>query len=206
MRHKAFREKKINVIDWDIDFLVASGHKMYGPTGTGFLYIKPGVEKEMRPFTAGGGMILEVTQDAVTYQDPPEGFEAGTPHIAGNIVLGTAVDYIMSHGIEEFEKTEQKVTRYAYEKLSEIEGLHLFSHPKTHGVLSFTMDGVHPHDIGEILNRRGVAIRTGNHCAMPIHHRFGIPATARISLACYNTTEDIDTAIEGLNEVKRLFA
>ena len=197
--------QKINVHDWDIDFLAFSGHKMYGPTGIGGLYIRNEIATSMPPFFSGGGSIIEVTHTKVTYLDPPEKFEGGTPHIAGMIGLGAAARYIMSHGIRTMSAAEHEVSRYAYDELKKIPDLTLFCHRDTNGVLAFTMKSVHPHDIAEILNRYGIAIRAGFHCAMPLHTYLKTPATARISLACYNTKEEIDVCIKALKEAQKIF-
>ncbi|MEK7584664.1 MAG: SufS family cysteine desulfurase [Patescibacteria group bacterium] len=197
--------EKIEVNKWNVDFFAFSGHKMYAPTGSGVLYVKKDILKTMPPFLGGGGAIIEVTQRSVTYRETPDKFEAGTPHIAGNIGLGAAATYIMKYGIATMKKSEMDVARYAYDKLSHVSGVRLFCHARTHGVLSFTMEGVHPHDIAEILNTHGVAIRAGFHCAMPLHTHLKTPATARISLACYNTKDEIDVFIKGLKDVQNIF-
>ncbi|OGY89565.1 MAG: hypothetical protein A3B30_02340 [Candidatus Komeilibacteria bacterium RIFCSPLOWO2_01_FULL_52_15] len=203
---QSIARETITVADWGIDFLAFSGHKMYGPTGIGALYIKNDLADSMGPFMSGGGAILEVTQTSVTYLKPPHGFEGGTPHIAGMIGLGAAARYILKKGIAAIKKNELAVSRYAYTEISKIPGLTMYGPPKTHGVLAFAIKGLHPHDIAEILNRAGVAIRAGNHCAMPLHRHLGVSATARITLGCYNTREDIDVAVKAIKNAQRMFA
>lgn len=195
----------IDVKKHGIDFLVFSGHKMYGPTGIGVLYINNEIAQNLPPFFTGGDMIMEVTTSGATYQDPPHRFEAGTPHIAGIIGLGAAVDYLLRHGIRKLKLQEAMLTAYAYARLKRIPGLTIYGPKQRSGILAFNLAGVHAHDVADILNRRHIAIRSGNHCAMPLHRYLGVVASARATLACYNTTDDIDTLIAGISEVKKIF-
>ena len=196
----------INVQKLDIDFMVFSGHKMYGPTGIGVLYGKKEILDSMPPFLTGGDMIMEVTKERSSFQDVPRRFEAGTPHIAGIIGLGTAVDYLLTKGLKNLNADEKKLSDYTYEQLTKIKGLQLYSPRSTHGIFSFNIDGIHAHDVAEIVNRFGVAIRSGNHCAMPLHRNLDAVATARASLACYNTKEEVDVLVKALREVRKIFS
>jgi cysteine desulfurase/selenocysteine lyase len=190
----------------DCDFLVFSGHKMYGPTGIGVMYGKKELLEKLDPFFYGGDMVKEVSYEAATWADVPQKFEGGTPNIAAAIGLGAAVDFIQEMGWETIKKNEQELTEYLFSKLPKfvnIIGSNLKSEKS--GIISFTIDGVHPHDIAEILNRHNVAIRAGHHCTMPLMKHLGITGTARVSLAMYNTKEDIDKLINALEEVKNIF-
>ncbi|MBI4090924.1 MAG: cysteine desulfurase [Candidatus Komeilibacteria bacterium] len=195
----------IDVQKMDCDFLVFSGHKMYGPTGIGVLYGKQELLETMPPFLTGGDMIISVEKFATVFQKPPARFEAGTPNIAGIIGLGAAVDWIQNKGLRNLRKAEAALTRYAYEKLLKVPGLTIYGPRKRHGVISFNLDGIHAHDVAEIVNRFGVAIRSGNHCAMPLHRRLGIVASARASIACYNTKQEVDTLVRALKEAQKIF-
>jgi len=196
----------VNVRDLDADFYVFSGHKMFGPTGTGVLYGKKQLLEAMPPWQGGGDMIRSVTFEKTTYNDLPYKFEAGTPHIEGVIGLGKAIDYLTQIGMEKIEAYEKELLAYGREALSKIKGLHFIGNAKERSaILSFVLDDVHPHDIGTILDRHGIAIRAGHHCAMPVMDRFGVPATARASLAFYNTREDIDALAKALQNVGELF-
>lgn len=203
---QSIAHEHINVSQLGIDFLVFSGHKMYGPTGTGVLYAKHELLNAMPPFLTGGDMILEVTLEKTVYQDPPARFEAGTPHISGIVGLGQAVRYLQEKGMNRIKHHERELTAYAYDKLSAIQNITLYSPRKTNCILSFNIKGIHAHDIAEIANRFGVAIRSGNHCAMPLHEYLGTPLSARVSIACYNTRQDIDTFITAIKEAQRIFA
>lgn len=192
---------KIDVQKMDCDFLVFSGHKMYAPTGTGILYGKEEILNELPPYHGGGEMIKEVFMDHSTYAGLPFKYEAGTPNIAGNIVLGTAVDFINSVGIETIHQHEDELLRYATSKLSELEEVVIYGKdaPRS-GAVSFNLNlsGVHPSDVGMILDKKGIAVRTGHHCAQPIMRHFGIPGTVRASFAIFNSKEEIDQLIEGV--------
>jgi cysteine desulfurase/selenocysteine lyase len=190
----------------DCDFYAFSSHKVYGPTGIGVLYGKAGLLEAMPPYQGGGDMISSVTFEKTTYNTLPYKFEAGTPNIAGTIGLGAAIGYVNQIGIERIAQYEHELLEYGTEALGQISGLRLIGSAKEKaGVLSFVLEGVHPHDIGTILDREGVAIRTGHHCAMPVMERFGIPATARASLAFYNTRAEIDALAAGIGKVKEVF-
>ena len=190
-----------------VDFYACSAHKAYGPTGFGALAVHGDRIEEMRPWHGGGDMIKSVSFDGTAFNDLPYKFEAGTPNIAGAIGMGAALDYIDQHGLSAIAAHEHQLLEYATEKLKEVPGLRLIGTAADKGgILSFVMDGPHPSDIGAILDQMGIAIRTGHHCAMPLMQRFGIPATARASLAMYNGQDDIDALVQGLNKVHELFA
>jgi cysteine desulfurase/selenocysteine lyase len=197
----------VDVQALDCDFYAFSGHKVYAPTGIGVLYAKRALLEAMPPYQGGGDMISSVTFEKTTWNDLPFKFEAGTPDIAGAIALGTALQYIGKLGIDNIAAHEQDLLAYATAKVGALPGVRLIgtaSHRA--GVLSFVMDGVHPHDLGTILDREGVAIRTGHHCAQPVMDRFGIPATARASFAVYNTRQDVDALVEGMRKAHEVFA
>ena len=198
---------KPNVQELDCDFYVFSGHKMCGPTGTGILYGKEDWLNKLPPYLGGGEMIKEVTFEKTTYADLPHKFEAGTPNIAGGIVLGTAVDYMNSIGFENIQQQEKELLAYGTERLLEIEGLKIFgtSKEKT-SVISFNIDGIHPYDIGTIIDKLGIAVRTGHHCAQPIMNYFNIPGTIRASFAFYNTKEEIDIFVEAVKKAKTMLS
>jgi cysteine desulfurase/selenocysteine lyase len=197
---------EINVQALDCDFYAFSGHKVYGPTGIGVLYGKAGLLDGMPPYQGGGDMIASVTFAKTTYNTLPYKFEAGTPNIVGTIGLGAAIDYVNQIGLDRIARYEHELLEYGTEALSQIPGLRLIGTAREKaGVLSFVLEGVHPHDVGTILDREGIAIRTGHHCAMPVMERFGIPATARASLAFYNTREEIDALVAGIHKVKEVF-
>lgn len=189
------------------DFLAFSGHKMCGPTGIGILYGKRPLLEAMPPYMGGGDMIRRVTLEGSTWNDLPWKFEAGTPSIAEGIGLGTAVDYLSSIGMDNIHAHEQLLTSYALEALSDVKGLTLIGPPAAQkgGVATFTLDGVHPHDIAELLDKDGIAIRAGHHCAMPLHHKLRVSATARASFYLYNTTEEIDQLVQSLDKVRKVF-
>jgi len=197
---------RLDVQELDCDFYAFSGHKVYGPTGIGVLYGKADLLDAMPPYQGGGDMIASVTFEKTTYNTLPYKFEAGTPNIAGTIGLGAAIDYVDQVGIERIARHEHELLEYGTQALSGIAGLRLIGTANDKaGVLSFVLDSVHPHDVGTILDREGIAIRTGHHCAMPLMARFGIPATARASLAFYNTRDEIDKLVEGIHKVKEVF-
>jgi len=191
----------------DCDFYVATGHKLYGPTGIGVLYGRESLLEEMPPFLGGGDMIRSVTFEKSTWNDLPFKFEAGTPDIAGAVGLGAALDYIDGVGLEAICRHERDLLAYATEAVQEINGLRIIGTAREKAsILSFVLEGVHPHDIGTIVDREGVAIRTGHHCAQPVMERFGVPATARASFAMYNTTQDVDALVAALRRVQAVFA
>jgi len=197
----------VNVQELDCDFLAFSGHKMCGPTGIGVLYGKRSLLEEMSPFLGGGDMIRRVTFEGSSWNELPWKFEAGTPSIAEGIGLGAAVDYLNSVGMEEIHAHEQFITGYALEALSEVKGLKMIGPPVAQrgGVVAFTLTGVHPHDISQLLDQDGIAIRAGHHCAMPLHQRLRIPASARASFYLYTSTVDVDRLVVGLNRVREIF-
>lgn len=197
----------VDVADLDCDFYVFSGHKMFAPTGIGALYGKQALLDAMPPWQGGGDMILSVSFDKTEYNELPYKFEAGTPHIAGAIGLGAAIDYMMSLGIENLANHEHDLLLAATAKLSAMDGITLIGTAEQKAsVLSFMIDGVHPHDVGTILDQEGVAIRTGHHCAQPVMQFYGIPATARASFAFYNTMEEVDALVAAILKVQELFA
>ncbi|HUP64084.1 MAG TPA: cysteine desulfurase [Thermoanaerobaculia bacterium] len=196
----------VDVRALDADFYVFSGHKLFGPTGIGALYGKRSLLEAMPPWQGGGDMILSVTWAKTTFNQIPYRFEAGTPNIAGAIGLGAAIDYVGKVGLRNIAAYEDELLAYGTEKLAAIPGLRMIGTAvKKASVLSFTLEGVHPHDIGTIVDQEGVAIRTGHHCAQPVMERFCVPATARASLAFYNTREDIDALGAALNKVIEVF-
>jgi cysteine desulfurase/selenocysteine lyase len=198
---------EVDVQALDCDFFVFSGHKLYGPTGIGILYGKSALLDAMPPYQGGGDMISSVTFEKTIYNKLPYKFEAGTPHIAGGIGLGCAIEYLNGVGIESVERHEHGLLEYATQAVTEIPGLRVVgTAAEKAGVLSFVMEGIHPHDIGTILDQQGIAIRTGHHCAQPVMQRFGIPATARASFALYNTREEVDALVSGLRKVREVFA
>jgi cysteine desulfurase/selenocysteine lyase len=198
---------KPNVQELDCDFYAFSGHKICGPTGTGILYGKEAWLNKLPPYQGGGEMIKEVTFEKTTYADLPHKFEAGTPNIAGGIVLGTAVDYMNSVGFDNIQKQELELLNYATEQLLAIEGLKIYgtAEEKT-SVISFNIDGIHPYDIGTIVDKLGIAVRTGHHCAQPIMNFFEIPGTIRASFAFYNTKEEIDVMVEAVKKAKMMLS
>jgi cysteine desulfurase / selenocysteine lyase len=197
---------RIDVRHFDCDFYAFSGHKVYGPTGIGVLYGKYALLAAMPPYQGGGEMIRTVSFERTTYAEPPARFEAGTPHISGAIGLAAALDYLEGVGVEAVADHESALLRYATERARELPGLRIIGEAgQKAGILSFTLEGAHPHDIGTILDVEGVAIRAGHHCAMPLMKRFGIPATARASFALYNTREEVDRLIGALTKVRGMF-
>ena len=203
---QAVAHTPVNVQALDCDFYVFSGHKLLGPTGVGVLYGKKELLEKMPPYQGGGDMIRSVSFEKTTYGDLPHKFEAGTPHIAGVIGLGTAIEYISFIGLERIEAYEQELLKYGTEKLLQVPGLRLIGTAKEKSaILSFVLGEAHAHDIGTILDRQGIAIRAGHHCAMPVMQRFGVPATTRASLAFYNTRAEIDRLVAALHEVTEVF-
>jgi cysteine desulfurase/selenocysteine lyase len=179
---------------------------MYGPTGTGALYGKASVLESMPPYQGGGDMIASVTFEKTTYNTLPYKFEAGTPNIAGGIALGAAIDWVEKTGLDAIAAHEHDLLLHGTAALGEIPGLRIVGTAREKaGVLSFVLDGVHPHDVGTILDYEGIAVRTGHHCAQPVMDRFGIPATTRASLACFNTRAELDTLVLGIRKVQEMF-
>jgi cysteine desulfurase/selenocysteine lyase len=197
----------VNVKDIDADFLAFSAHKMCGPTGIGALYGRKEILEAMPPYQGGGDMIKRVFLRSFAPNEIPHKFEAGTPAIAEGVGFGEAVDYLNSIGMEAIHAHEQEITAYALERLEEVPGVKIFGPSAEHkgGVVSFTFAGVHPHDVSQILDQDGIAIRAGHHCAQPLHDKFGLPATARASFYLYNTTAEVDKLVESLYRVKEIF-
>ncbi|HXZ95745.1 MAG TPA: cysteine desulfurase [Burkholderiales bacterium] len=197
---------RIDVQTLDCDFYAFSGHKICGPTGIGVLYGKRALLEKMQPFQGGGDMILSVTFEKTTYNTVPFKFEAGTPPIAAAIGMGSAMDYLNGIGFERIGAHETELLDYATQQVGSMKGVRIIGTAKHKAaVLSFMIEGVHPHDVGTILNEDGIAIRTGHHCAQPVMRRFGVPATARASFAFYNTFEEVDALIAGIRKVQRMF-
>ncbi len=199
----------VDVIDMDCDFLAASGHKMMGPTGTGFLYGRPGLLESMDPFLYGGDMISKVTTEKSTWNELPWKFEAGTPDIGGAIALGAAADYLTGVGLENIQAHERELLGYALGRLSEYDWITVYGHGDREeervGVVSFNVDGVHPHDVAGILDEAGIAVRSGHHCAQPLMSELGMDFAVRMSFYVYNTKEEIDLAVEAIKKAKKLF-
>ncbi|MFL6622443.1 MAG: SufS family cysteine desulfurase [Sulfurifustis sp.] len=196
----------VDVRRLDCDFYVFSGHKLYGPTGIGALYGKERLLDAMPPYQGGGDMIKAVSFEKTVYNDLPYKFEAGTPHIDGAVGLGAAIDYISKVGIDRIGAHEHDLLIYATEQFRDLPGVTLVGTAREKaGILSFTLKGAHPHDIGTVLDHEGVAVRAGHHCAMPVMTRFGLPATVRASFAMYNTREDVDALVRGLARARELF-
>ncbi len=197
----------VNVVDLGCDFYCVTGHKLYGPTGSGALYARRERLEQMRPFLGGGDMIREVRRDRITYADPPLRFEAGTPNIVQMIGLGAAIEFVERIGMEHIEAHERNLAEYAETVLQGIEGLTVYGSPPERGaIFSFNLDGVHPHDVSTVIDRRGVAVRAGHHCAQPLMERIGTTATCRASFAMYNTCEEVDALAEALDAARRLLA
>ncbi|WP_229251053.1 cysteine desulfurase [Emticicia sp. BO119] len=195
----------IDVQDLDTDFYVFSAHKLYGPTGMGALYGKKEILEAMPPYRGGGEMIKEVTFEKTTYNELPYKFEAGTPNIADVIAVKTAIEYLQELGKENVAAYENELLAYATEQLSKIEGLKIIGQAKDKvSVISFVLEGIHPQDVGVILDQQGIAVRTGHHCTQPLMKRFGIPGTSRASFAVYNTKDEIDKLVKGIEKVKKM--
>ena len=204
---QAVPHQVVDVRAMDADFYAFSGHKMFGPTGIGVLYGKAGLLESLPPYQGGGEMIRSVTFEKTTYNDLPHKFEAGTPNIAGAIGLGAAINYLNATDREALSRYEDDLLRVATEKIQAIDGVRIVgTAARKSGVLSFVMEHVHPHDIGTVLDDEGIAIRTGHHCAQPVMERFRIPATARASFAFYNTMEEIERLMRGIQRVHEVFA
>lgn len=203
---QAVQHLRTDVQDLNCDFLVFSGHKIFGPTGIGVLYAKEDILQEMPPYQGGGDMISSVTFEKTHYKNIPHKFEAGTPNIAGAIGLGAALEYLQDIGFEKIIPHESDLVNYATEALSSVKELKLIGTARHKAsVVSFVINGVHPHDVGTILDREGVAIRTGHHCTQPVMDRFNVPATSRASFAFYNTRDEIDALVNGIHKVKKIF-
>jgi cysteine desulfurase/selenocysteine lyase len=197
----------VDVRDLDCDFYAFSGHKLCGPTGVGILYGKAALLEQMQPFKGGGDMILSVTFEKTTYNHIPHKFEAGTPPIEQVIGLGAAIDYLRAIGIGQIRAHEEELLRYATDRVRDLRGLRIIGTAKEKAaVLSFEVEGIHPHDIGTLLNEDGVAIRTGHHCAQPVMQRFNVPATARASFAFYNTLLEVDALVASIVRAQKVFA
>jgi cysteine desulfurase/selenocysteine lyase len=204
---QAIAHTPIDVTALDVDFLAFSSHKLFGPTGVGVLYGKKELLDKMPPFLGGGDMIRSVTFEKTTFAPLPAKFEAGTPAIAGVIGLGEAIRYVQGIGLTRIAALEEELLQYGRKKLESIEGLRFIGDAKKKtSILGFVLGDVHPHDLGSLLDQDGIAIRAGHHCAEPVMRRFGVPATARASLAFYNTKAEIDCLYESLLKIKRLFA
>jgi len=203
---QAVPHMKVDVQDLDCDFYAFSAHKMCGPTGIGILYGKAALLEKMKPFEGGGDMILSVTFEKTTYNVIPHKFEAGTPPIAAGIGLGATIDYLESVGMDRIAAHEHDLITYATDAFRQLKDVRIVGTARDKaGVLSFTVKGVHPHDVGTILNEEGVAVRTGHHCAQPVMKRFGIPATARASFYLYNTLSEVDALVSGIYRVQKIF-
>ncbi|RDK06728.1 cysteine desulfurase [Cupriavidus lacunae] len=198
---------KVDVQALDCDFYAFSGHKLYGPTGVGVLYGKAALLDAMPPYQGGGDMIREVTFRKTTYNELPYKFEAGTPNIAGVIALGAAIGYVSALGLEAIAAHEHALLAYASAQAAQVAGLRMIGRAADRAsILSFTLDGIHPHDVGTILDQHGVAVRAGHHCAMPVMERFGVPATVRASFALYNTREEVDALFAAVRAAQEVFA
>ena len=203
---QAVPHARVDVRDLNCDFYAFSGHKVFGPTGIGVLYGKANLLEAMPPYQGGGDMISSVTFEKTIYNKIPYKFEAGTPNIAGVIGLGSAIDYLTSIRLDAASAHENELLEYATNAISQISGIRLVGTAREKSaIVSFVVDGLHPHDIGTILDQEGIAVRTGHHCAQPVMDRFGVPATVRASLALYNTREDIDALVSGLRKVSEVF-
>lgn len=198
----------VNVAEIGCDFYGFTGHKLYGPTGIGAIWGRRELWEELEPFEGGGSMINKVTPEKITWASVPAKFEAGTPPIAEAAGLGAAVDWVLDTGFDVIQAHEEELTAYALPRLAEVPGLTIFGPPDTvdrEGIISFELEGVHPHDVSEILDRHGVAVRAGHHCAQILMRRLGVAATTRASFAVYNTTDEVDTLIEALHDARRIF-
>ena len=196
----------VDVQDLDADFYVFSGHKLYGPTGIGVVYGKEELLNAMPPWQGGGDMIASVTFEETIYNELPHKFEAGTPDIAGGIGLGAAIDYVLDIGFDEIEAYEEELLAYATKELTSINSLRIIGTAKEKaGIISFVLEGIHPHDLGTILDQEGVAIRTGHHCTQPIMDRYEVHGTSRASLGIYNTKQDIDQLVAGIRKAQSIF-
>jgi cysteine desulfurase/selenocysteine lyase len=196
----------VDVRDLGCDFYAFTGHKVYGPSGIGVLYGKKEMLEGMRPFKGGGEMIFDVTQDMVTYNDPPHRFEAGTPPIVQAIGLGVALEYMEGIGREAIAAHEASLRDYAHERLHGINSLHIYGNaPGKGAIVSFNLEGIHPHDVSMVIDRSGVAVRAGTHCAQPLLQRFGTTSTCRASFGLYNTKAEVDALAEALEKARKFF-
>lgn len=204
---QAVQHSAVDVQELDADFFAFSGHKVYGPTGTGVLYGKEELLNEMNPYQGGGDMIKSVSFEKTSYNELPYKFEAGTPDICGAIVLPEALEYVKKTGLGNIEEYENELLNYGTEKLKEIEGFRLIGNAKKKtSVISFLIDGIHPYDVGTILDKQGIAVRTGHHCAEPLMNRLGIPGTVRASFGMYNTKSEIDALVDGVKKAKKMLS
>jgi cysteine desulfurase/selenocysteine lyase len=204
---QAMPHTRVDVRALGCDFFCLSGHKMYGPTGAGALWAKAEHLEAMPPWQGGGEMIRQVSFEKTEFNDVPAKFEAGTPNIAGSIGLGAAVRYLDGLGMEAIAEWESHLLRFATERLETIDGLRIIgTAAEKASVISFTLEGVHPHDLGTVIDHYGVALRTGHHCAMPVMEFFGVPATARVSIGLYNTEEEIEILVRAIDESRKMFS
>jgi len=198
----------VDVTDLGADFIAFTGHKMCGPTGIGVLWGRSSLLEQMPPFLGGGSMIETVTMEKTTYAPPPARFEAGTPPIVQAVGLGAAIDYLAGIGMAAIQWHEKELTAYALDALQTVPGLRLFGPTvpvSRGGILSFALEGIHPHDVGQVLDAEGIEVRVGHHCARPACIRFGVPATTRASMYLYTTTEEVDALVRGLDKVRKVF-
>ena len=203
---QALAHLKVDVQAWDADFVAFTAHKAYGPMGIGALYGKAALLAAMPPYQTGGGMVRGVTFEKTNFAEPPERFEAGTPNVSGAVGFAEAVRFLQRVGVEAAARHESCLAREAEERLVALKGVTVHGAAKQKaGIVSFTIEGVHPHDIGTVLNEYGVAVRTGHHCCMPLMHRLGVSATTRASFACYNTAQDVDALVGAVEKVKEMF-
>ena len=197
----------IDVRELDVDFFGFTGHKVYGPSGIGSLYGKRAHLEKMPPFLGGGAMIESVTQDTITYGPLPDRFEAGTPPIVEAVGLDAALDFMMAVGVEEIQQHEMRLLDYAHERMGDLAGVSVYgTAPEKGGIVSFNLDGIHPHDVATLVDRYGVAIRAGHHCASPLMARYNVDAMCRASFGVYNTLEEIDTFVDALIKVQKMLA
>lgn len=204
---QAVQHTKVDVRELDADFFAFSGHKIYGPTGIGVLYGKENLLNAMSPYQGGGDMIKNVSFELTTYNELPYKFEAGTPDICGAIVLGDAIEYVSQVGLDNISEYESELLKYGTEKLKDIDGFRLYGNAKNKAsVISFLLEGIHPYDVGTILDKMGIAVRTGLHCTEPLMKRFGIPGTVRASFALYNTKDEIDALVDGVKKAKKMLS
>jgi len=204
---QALAHTKVDVQDWDADFVSMTAHKVYGPMGIGVLYGKRALLEKMPPYQSGGGMIRSVTFEATTFAELPDKFEPGTPNVGGAIGFAAAIEFLAGVGVERVAKHEEQLTELAERQLEEIPGVTIHGRAENKaGILSFTMDCAHPHDIGTVLDHYGVAVRTGHHCCQPLMKRLGIPATARASFAMYNNQSDVQALVDAVHKVRETFA
>ena len=205
---QAVPKMSVDVGELDVDFYAVTGHKAYGPTGIGALWARLDLLREMPPFLGGGSMIRKVTKEGTTFADPPARFEAGTPAIAQAIGMAAAIRWLDAVGMDAVLDHERSITAYALDRLATVPGLRVFGPPpgpERIGPVSFELDGIHAHDVSEILDRHGVAVRAGHHCAQPLMERLGVAATARASFGIYTTEAEIDRLVEGLHDARKVF-